>query len=242
MFKLCSKILFASTIILGFSTNSIANEAEWSIGVGALNLSSPYKGVDDQNNALPLINYKGERLKASIFNLEYDLWQSNRLKLSFATELGEDFLKASDSINPVVNALGDRKISIYSGAKLTYSSAIGIFNTSALYDISGHSEGSIFKVNYSYPWRVTQDLTLIPSVGVNFKSADVANYYYGYSNYELDSTTDLALNLIVSYQLTKSLNANAFLRHIVLDNDITRSPIVNSDNFTMAMLSIVYQF
>ena len=77
---------------------------------------------------------------------------------------------------------------------------------------------------------------------MNFKSADVANYYYGYNNYELDSTTDLALNLIVSYQLTKSLNANAFLRHIALDNDITRSPMVNSDNFTMAMISIVYQF
>ncbi|MGL5048161.1 MAG: MipA/OmpV family protein, partial [Shewanella sp.] len=175
-------------------------------------------------------------------NLEYDLWQSNRLKLSFSTELGEDVLKASDSNDDKVKVMGDREISIYSGAKLTYSTAIGIFNTSALYDISGHSEGSIVKVNYSYPWTLTQDLTLIPSVGVNFKSADVANYYYGTSNYDLDSTTDLALNLIVSYQLTKSLNVNGFLRHTVLDNDIANSPAVKSDNVTMAMLSVMYKF
>lgn len=242
MHKLCCKLIFASTLILGYSAESTASEDEWLIGGGVLALTSPYIGVDNQKYALPLINYKGEKLRASIFNLEYNLWQYNRLTLSFATELGEDFLKASDSINPVVNALNDRKISIYSGAKLTYSSAIGIFNTSALYDISGHSEGSIFKANYSYPWRVNNKLTLIPSVGINIKDSDVANYYYGYSNYELDNTTDLTLNLILSYQLTKSLNANAYIRHIALDNDITHSPIINSDQITMAMISIMYKF
>ncbi|SUI57598.1 MltA-interacting protein precursor [Shewanella putrefaciens] len=238
----CVKALLLSTLTMGLTIEASASDSPWSLGVGVLNLSSPYIGVDNKNYGLPLVNYNGERLRASIFNLEYDIYEIERLKLSFATELGEDFLKVSDSKDSAIRMLEDRKISIYSGAKLSYHSPIGIFNTSALYDISGHSEGSIFKINYSYPIRLTNDLTFIPSVGTTFKSADVANYYYGTDNYNVGNTTDLSLNMIISYKISESLNATAFLRHIVLDKDISNSPIVENDSVTMAMLSLTYKF
>lgn len=235
-------VLLLSTLAMGITAEASANGSPWSVGLGVLNMSSPYLDVDNQSYALPLINYNGEKLRASIFNLEYDLYEVERLKLSFATELGEDFLKASDSDNAFVQAQDDRKISLYSGAKLTYHSSFGIFNTSALYDVSGHSEGSLFKINYSYPVSLTKDLLFIPTVGTIFKSADVANYYFGTENYNVGSTTDLSLSMLLSYKISNSLNASAFVRHTILDKDISNSPLVENDNVTMAMLSLTYKF
>lgn len=48
--------------------------------------------------------------------------------------------------------------------------------------------------------------------------------------------------MILSYKISESLNATAFLRHIVLDKDISNSPIVENDSVTMAMLSLTYKF
>ena len=224
-------------------------ESQFSLGGGVISTSSPYAGTDSETLFLPIITYEGERLSFKGLSLDYKLVEEQGFNWSLVLEPGDNF-DTSDSDLAAIKALDDRKLSLYAGTQVSYTASFGKISASATHDVIGHGDGAKFKTNYSYPIKLSKQLMLIPSVGVELNSSDVSNYYYGvaqgesttYAPYELSSTVNYNAGLFLMYYINKNWNVNAMVNYKQLDSDIEDSPIIDTDNTTTVMMSVNYRF
>jgi outer membrane protein len=88
-------------------------------------------------------------------------------------------------------------------------------------------------------------------MGVTWESADFVDYYYGVRPGEAtaerpafdgDAATNRFVGLASRYRLTKRLGLFALVRHTWLDDTITASPIVDTDNDYSGVLAVTYAF
>jgi len=234
---------------LAFSSLAAQAESQWSLGAGVISTGSPYAGTDSEVLVLPMITYEGEKLSFKGFSLDYKLLEDKGFNWSVILEPGDNF-DTSDSDIEAIRALDDRKLSLYAGTQISYATRFGKVSASATHDVIGHGDGAKFKTNYSYPIKLSKQLMLIPSVGVELNSSNVSNYYYGvtqdesttYAPYELGSTVNYNAGLFLMYYINKNWNVNAMVSYQQLDSDIEDSPIIDTDNTTTVMMSVNYRF
>jgi len=238
-------------IVSTFALCSITAQAEsqFSLGGGVISTSSPYAGTDNKTLVLPMITYEGERLSLRGLSLDYKLLEDDGFNWSLVLEPGDNF-DTSDSDLAAIKALNDRKLSLYAGTQVSYTAGFGKITASATHDVIGHGDGAKFKTNYSYPIKLSKQLMLVPSVGVELNSSDISNYYYGvaqgesstYAPYKLSSTVNYNAGLFLMYYINKNWNANAMVNYKQLDSDIEGSPIIDTDYSTTVMMSVNYRF
>ena len=239
--------ILLSTLLV--TTSAAYADSPWSVAGGVIAVDSPYANTDTKVMALPMINYQGEKLTLRGYTLDYTLLQQHGFSWSATLAPGQ-FFDSSDSDNPAIKALNERKMSLYAGTKVSYAANFGRLNASVTHDILGNGDGAKFKTDYSYPVKLTKELMLAPFVGVEINSSQLSNYYYGvaegesstFDAYELSSTVNYNIGLLASYQLNKNWNVNALVKFNQLDADIEDSPIIDTDNLTTAMMSITYHF
>ena len=228
---------------------AVQAESQFSLGGGVISTSSPYAGTDSETLFLPIITYEGERLSFRGLSLDYKLVEEQGFNWSLVLEPGDNF-ETSDSDLAAIKALDDRKLSLYAGTQVSYTASFGKISASATHDVIGHGDGTKFKTNYSYPIKLSKQLMLVPSVGVELNSSDVSNYYYGvaqgesttYAPYELSSTVNYNAGLFLMYYINKNWNVNAMVNYKLLDSDIEDSPIIDTDSTTTVMMSVNYRF
>ncbi|AQP99570.1 scaffolding protein [Pseudoalteromonas aliena] len=241
--------LLLGAFALSSITAQAQDESPWSIGAAVISTGSPYAGTDNKILLLPMINYEGEKLTFRGFALDYKLVEDEGFTWSAILEPGQNF-DSSDSDITAIKALNDREISLYAGTKVSYATKYGHFSASASHDVLGHGDGAMFDTNYSYPFKLSKQIMLIPSFGVELNSSKVSNYYYGiekgesntYAPYKLGSTVNYNAGMLLSYQLDKRWNISAMVSYTRLDSDIENSPIIDTANISTAMMSVSYQF
>ncbi|MBE0420121.1 MipA/OmpV family protein [Pseudoalteromonas nigrifaciens] len=239
--------ILLSTLLV--TTSAAYADSPWSVAGGVIAVDSPYANTDTKVMALPMINYQGEKLTLRGYTLDYTLLQQHGFSWSATLAPGQ-FFDSSDSDNPAIKALNERKMSLYAGTKVSYAANFGRLNASVTHDILGNGDGAKFKTDYSYPVKLTKELMLAPFVGVEINSSQLSNYYYGvaegesstFDAYELSSTVNYNIGLLATYKINKNLNVNALVKYHQLDADIEDSPIIDTDNLTTAMMSITYHF
>ncbi|MBH0071987.1 MipA/OmpV family protein [Pseudoalteromonas sp. NZS127] len=239
--------ILLSTLLV--TTSAAYADSPWSVAGGVIAVDSPYANTDTKVMALPMINYQGEKLTLRGYTLDYTLLQQHGFSWSATLAPGQ-FFDSSDSDNPAIKALNERKMSLYAGTKVSYAASFGRVSASVSHDILGNGDGAKFKTDYSYPVKLTKELMLAPFVGVEINSSQLSNYYYGvaegesstFDAYELSSTVNYNIGLLASYQLNRNWNVNALVKFNQLDADIEDSPIIDTDNLTTAMMSITYHF
>ncbi|ALQ09496.1 MULTISPECIES: MipA/OmpV family protein [unclassified Pseudoalteromonas] len=241
--------LLLSTLALSSLMAQAQDKSPWSVGAGLISTESPYAGTDNRTLLLPMINYEGEKLTFRGFALDYKLVENKGFNWSVILEPGQ-FFDSSDSDLAEIKALDDRKISLYAGSKVSYTTGYGSLSASASHDILGHGDGAKLKARYSYPFKLSKQIMLIPSFGVELSSSKVSNYYYGvtkgesntFDAYELGSTVNYNAGMLLSYQLNKKWNVSAMINYTQLDSDIEDSPIIDTSSISTAMMSVSYQF
>ena len=239
--------ILLSTLLV--TTSAAYADSPWSVAGGVIAVDSPYANTDTKVMALPMINYQGEKLTLRGYTLDYTLLQQHGFSWSATLAPGQ-FFDSSDSDNPAIKALNERKMSLYAGTKVSYAASFGRVSASVSHDILGNGDGAKFKTDYSYPVKLTKELMLAPFVGVEINSSQLSNYYYGvaegesstFDAYELSSTVNYNIGLLATYKINKNLNVNALVKYHQLDADIEDSPIIDTDNLTTAMMSITYHF
>ncbi len=239
--------ILLSTLLV--TTSAAYADSPWSVAGGVIAVDSPYANTDTKVMALPMINYQGEKLTLRGYTLDYTLLQQHGFSWSATLAPGQ-FFDSSDSDNPAIKALNERKMSLYAGTKVSYAANFGRLNASVTHDILGHSDGLKFNGDYNYSIIFSKELILTPFIGVIINSSNVSNYYYGvaagestrYAPYQLGSTVNYNAGLSLRYQLNKNWHLNGLVKYTQLDADIEDSPIVDSDNIATTMLSVSYQF
>lgn len=159
--------------------------AQWTLGVGAAAIDSPYVGEGTRVRPFPLIGYESERvflrgLSGGVHLVEsggfsVDAILSARLYGVDISDLDGAALRAN-GVDPA--QLRDRDDGLDAGVRLTYGDTWGAVSLDALHDVTGTSEGYELSLDYRYTWMAGQT-ALTANVGANRLSADLARYYFG---------------------------------------------------------------
>lgn len=161
--------------------------AETTVGLGYSVGVSPYRDYDAQGRFFPSIRFENEHIYIQDLSLGLKLHEAGPLKLSVFVAYDPTSFDRDDADDWRMRRLDDRREGIMLGGRADWSSAVGLFRLSAAGDVSGHSQGFLWRASFSKSFEL-DPLTLTPQIGLMWASDDYNNYYYGVSSHESSRT------------------------------------------------------
>ena len=228
----------------------LGERGRWGLGLALITRSSPYvESTQDVSQVIPAVTYVGERLQWLGPSLRFGIAGSNRLRLALAAEYRIGVYEEADS--PVLAGLGDRENTLLAGLAVQYEIAAG-FELEANYqhDALDRIGGGVASVRLSrgFPWGTA---SIEPQVAVNWLSSDMGNHDFGVPAsaatlqrpaYELGSTTSVEAGVGVFVELSEDWRIIANVAVERLDDEVTRSPIVDDDLVVKGLAVVTYIF
>lgn len=159
-------------------------------------------------------------------------------------ELEELIFKDQDT------ALPERDFAVNSGIEFLYISRWGDLQAQLLTDVSGTHRGESAWLAYSYPW-ITPDSEFSLTLGMEWKSRDLVDYYYGVTRDEaIDGrpayTGRAEINSVIRFSASHALSKRWRLVGVVeqeyLGKHIRNSPIIERGRVSTAFIGIYYKF
>jgi len=231
---------------LVFSVPTFADERMF--GVGAIAVSTPYKGADTEVLAVPYFAYYTDNLELDITHIKYRWAVTESIDFSLAGQLRFDGYSASDS--EYLTGMQDRDMAFEVGASVSYTNELGQLSLAFFNDVSGAHEGN--EVTLSYNKRYFLDKAMLHfETGIAFKTADLVKYYYGVELDEATSTrpaykpgaaTSAFFAMTLTYQLSEKLQLLSALKYETLDKVIKDSPIVSENYAANLIIGLSYSF
>ncbi|MCW5624418.1 MAG: MipA/OmpV family protein [Burkholderiales bacterium] len=209
-----------------------AQDGRWGLGVGLRLQESPYRGQSPIVDLLPLLSYEGEKVylrgtRAGWYLVDRDdfkLEVIGQFRLNRYTGEPEDYLAGMT-----------RERAFEGGASAIFPTGLGEWSVEAVSDLSSTHKGQEVSLAWARSWTVG-DLTLRPSLSLNYYSRALSNYYYGVEPgearpdrpaYAPGASNNLRLGLHASYRVTTnsylygSFGVNRF------DGSVSDSPIID---------------
>jgi MipA family protein len=230
----------------------------WSVGGGAAVVDSPFAGEDTRVIPYPLVTYEGERfffrgigVGARLFStssFRVDGLLQARLQGWDADDLGLEAL----AVNGVDRTLlEDRDHSADAGLQFTSRGSYGDVQLQLLADVTDASRGYEARLDYTYGIEISPRFQLRPGASVSWLSDDMANYYFGLldeeverglSAYRPDAVVIPSLSVGAVYTLTKSWTLTGAVSYSLLPDEIEDSPLIDSSQVTTFRLGLLRTF
>ena len=241
VFTLCDSS-FAAT------SNAAGRQQAFTLGLGAVFSSNPYRGADSEFIPLPLLTYEGERFFVRGTNAGYHLLKKPGLTLSL---LGNYRMAGYDSSDSAfLQGMADRDGTLEAGLQASLSTPLGRFRATVLSDILDEHNGHEAKLTFSKRLPV-QNHFVSPFVSVIWQSGQLVDYYYGVRAteatiarpaYEVDSSILMQLGLMTNYMLNEQWSLSGRIAVTRLADEISDSPIIKDELVTGAFVGIGYRF
>lgn len=217
---------------------------EVGLGVGALNTA--YADYDDETTGIPLIFFNSKNFYFEGIEGGYKIIENRQSRLSVFLSMGaEEF----DAGNSDYDGLEDRDRSVMAGVRYRHMARWGILDAKVAADVSDESEGTIARISYGYPFRPSEQFTIMPRGFVKWMSSDYADYYYGVSeeesglaSYAPGSSMKYGAELIATYQINKKWKVLGGGRVTMLDSDLEDSPMLDDDVESLIFAGVTYKF
>ncbi|MBM0105935.1 MipA/OmpV family protein [Steroidobacter sp. S1-65] len=253
------QLLFAQVVKEGEDRADVA-PSNWSVGAAAGVRQSLYAGEDSTVRAFPLIGYEGERVYWRGLSLGYHLVRSETFVIDGFVAGRLDAVDADDFGRSELAARGidrdlleDRDDGADVGMSASWRGDAGEIELSLRADVTGASEGYEADLGYSYPIRLSSRVMLTPRVGVKFLSEDLANYYYGTLQeevergvplYQPDSTVVPYVGLAAAVPFAEKWRLFGQVAYEALPSEIKDSPLIDEDagRAGRAFLGVIYSF
>lgn len=238
--RICAFI--AALSLLHFNA-ALAAEATLSgdVGMGASWSQSQIRGEHEETSAMPYLNIEYGSAFARI-----DTYGVKVLPVAYGhIEIMGQY--RGDGYN-VVN-LGKRQDSLPFGVGTLQITPIGAFDVRVYHDF-GKSDGTLLQARYLAELSMGR-VTLYPEIGVEYQSRDYTRYYYGTTDadaatlqriYRPGSAVNLFAGIMIETRITQHWYTHLYLRHSVVDESITNSPLVTQKGHNSALLAASYRF
>lgn len=227
--------------------------AKSSIGIGVGSSQSEYKDYDSRSSFLPLIHYEDEQFyfhgaSGGIFIQKNDVSQ-----LTFgATAFLQEFDPA-DTDDAALRLLDKRRYTMMLDMGYKTKLSLGQIKANLGIDVLDRSDSGLFGViEYQYPLRLSKQLLLVPSLGAEWRSSDLNQYYYGVSAaessrsgvsaYSPDDSITPHLGVMVNYQMSDRIAFSVATKYQWLPSEMTDSPMVDQNHKLSAFVSANYVF
>lgn len=202
-----------------------AGSGTWSIGLGTT-LSPQYPGAE-QWRVLPAptfsLSYEGLSVQTRGPGLLFDLVPSQRFSagplVRYSGGRGDEFLKGELSELDRIPASVEAGLSLSTGAPLFLISdrlaGIATLGLEWVASLSGGYSGSTLTLSGGYIWPVTDQWTLISSLGVAYQDDDYAEQWFSISEVEANNSSisafsatggwnDRQASLVASYRFNEN--------------------------------------
>jgi|GEM_PF-1210368 len=246
------KISATLSLLALFSVPTVQAET-WQLGLLMESSRSPFVTERKEISPVPMINYIGDRFSYVAGKFQYALSRSDGIQIGLVAQLrSRQFYSASLDANnsPAFAGMQDRDPAFEGGLGFSSQGAWGKLEFDSLIDVTATHEGFELSARYSYP-VVAGRWTFEPTLGVQFQSADLVDYYHGVRAseavagrpaFEADAGTNFQASLMTGYRINPRLLAIAVIEQSKLDNSISDSPIVASDQVRKLYAGLVYSF
>ena len=236
-------------VLMGLTLTPVNCPAgEWGLGVGVAAYRPPQQGTDTKVVGLPFPQYEGERLSLGFGSIGYSLTSSDRFRIALEGQLRFDGYDPDESA--ALAGMKPRDLTLDAGFSMTFSEAWGVASLKILGDALGVHEGYEISASYQYPIQLER-WTVVPSIGANWPSAELVDYYYGVRTaeaaagrptYSGKSVVNTSVGVNVMYKIAQHWQVIGGAEYVHLGDGITDSPIIERDHEATVFSAIVYIF
>lgn len=250
-----STLVLATAALLAASAAHAQEDASehrgWSAGIGAAWSPSAYRSYKNRAWPVPTFAYEGERFFVRGPGLGYRLLDGQGFDLNAVVSLHTQRYRAKDARQAAMRQLDDRDLSGVAGLDARWMGQWGLVGASLKKEFTGHGGGVVGDLNYSYPIP-TGRITWIPTVGVEYASADMNDYYYGVdaresarsglAQYRPGSSVAPYLSIAARMQINERWTATVGVRSLRLADEVKDSPMVGRSVANGYLASVNYRF
>lgn len=224
--------------------------AGYSVGVGVIHRSVPYRGHETDTIPAPLFSYEGRKYFFRGIEFGRYLVRSPASSLSIKATPYLQRFRPEDTRNLQMKALSEREWLALIGLEWRTQQTWGGVSVSWQAEVTG-TGGSMASAIYNYPMRMGM-LTVIPEAGVVITDAKIARHYYGVGASEamrsglrphrpgLAKSPFIGVSTVLP--LGERWSAIGSIKRARLDDEISSSPMVESRYDDTLMLALNYRF
>jgi outer membrane protein len=222
------------------------------LGAGLMIQDKPLKGVDAKVYPLPFYMYRGKAFSMRGLSASYEVLGDEHWSIRGLARFRTDGYDADDSSD--LDGMSDRRNSLDLGAELWLENSWGNVGLDWATDALGVHDGHEARLSYVIPFRGAfgiKKLGLRPMLGLNLRSENLNNYYYGVRGkeatanrtaYKSGSSVNPYAGVALDYQLAGRWSIFSMFRNEWLGSEITDSPIVDQDSKISVILGLLYRF
>ena len=222
--------------------------ASWSAGFFVSSETSPYRGADRNNRALPLLAFENAhvRLAGPIFDVKLPF--SGAVAYTLRARYTDTGYTASDSAALV--GMAERKSSFWLGGKAEWKHPLGRLSAEWLGDASNHSDGQQIRLTAEKPVQMGR-FALAPRAGLIWQDSNYVDYHFGVRSneamvgrqaYRGRSAINTELGLRALYFLTRQQSLFADVSVTALGASIKDSPLVDRRWVSAVRAGYAYRF
>ncbi|SFU39335.1 MltA-interacting protein MipA [Polaromonas sp. YR568] len=223
-------------------------ESSWGLGLAVGVEKQPYRGIDNETKALPLVTYENKWV--SIFGPSVDVKLPSAGPVSFRlrARYSMDGYEAGDS--PFLAGMDERKDGIWLGGAAIWRTGVANLSAELLGDASGNSKGTKFKLTVDRRFQAGSfDIT--PRLAATRLDDKYVSYYYGVNAaevragrpfYQGGSAVNLEAGLRVGYAIAPKQTIFLDLSTTTLGSSIKDSPLVERSSQNSVRLGYLYRF
>lgn len=226
----------------------------WGLGIGVINSQTPYKGMDRETKALPMIRFENEYVKVGGLGLELklpglELGNAGRIKFGLVGKLDLGGYEASDS--PFLAGMAERKGGFWAGAKAEWDNDVAELSAQWTADTSGNSKGQRFSLGLEKNWRFGNKVMVVPHLTAHWLDKKYVDYYYGVraeeatagrAAYAGKSGVDVELGLRTMYLFDRNHSVMLDVSATRLATSIKDSTLVDRSSSNRVILGYLYSF
>lgn len=228
--------------------------SSWGLGLAVGSSQEPYKGMDRETRALPLLNYENRWFRFAGLGAEVKLprlglSETQSIDFRLVGKFNMDGYEAKDSA--FLAGMDERKGGFWAGAKATWRSDIAQLSAEWTADASGHSKGQRFALTLEKNFRLGRQLMVTPRVGASWLDKKYVDYYFGVRSHEVlagrvahigTSGTNAELGLRGLYMIDPHHSVFLDLGVTRLAKSIKASPLVDRSNENRVLMGYLYRF
>ena len=219
----------------------------WTVGALVIDTDAPYRDLDEDVLAVPLVRYEGERAFFRGVRGGFRLMQTETHELTVFGEARLDGYDSKDS--PFLAGMADRRASLDLGVSSTWiSQKLGALELSVAADALDRSGGVEVSAAWTGLFRAGS-WTFLPGAALRWQDASLVDYYYGVraseaivgrAAYSADAAVTPEVSLLATRPLAGRWSVFAVANHTWLPSEVTNSPIVDRNGSTALLLGVGY--
>ncbi len=227
-------------------------ESVFQAGPGLLMVDKPHKGGDTRILPIPAIYFQKDRFMLFGPQARWVLYYDNDLMVSVLGKLRYEGY--DDNEDRYLRGMSDRRMTFEAGLSLArefrWARLAADWTSDVLNEHKGHEIRLTASRRFADVLGVDK-LAVTPTVGGNWRSRQLNNYYYGVRPkeavagrpaYNAGDTVGLLTSLRVDYPLTERWNMFSLVSVEWLRSEITNSPIVDQHHKLSLLIGAMYNF